>query len=148
MTPELLAAAPIVAVIQPTGNESVHWNNATNTPWTSDEATRPAMIYRDQEVSVIRVLKGSLKSTEWVRSVGGTVGDTEFVLEGGSHMEPNRAYLVYLGWEDTPTQDGSQRFLGVYGQAGGVFASESNGDWTNELSGVTVSEDDVNSTTP
>lgn len=123
ITPEYLSDAPIVAIVHTTGQQRVHWNNATNSEWQSEDMSRPPMIYRDQEVEVLRVLKGSLGPVEWIRSVGGTVGDRTFEMEGGSELTHQTTYLLFLRWEDTPTQEGSERFLGVYGQAGGVFSN-------------------------
>lgn len=143
MTEERLAAAPIVAVVRVTDEERVHWNNAANEEWKSEDMARPPMIYRDQQVELIRTARGTLQPVEWVRSVGGTVGETTFEFEGGSELEPGATHLLYLRWEDTPTQEGSERFLGVFGQEGGVFKQGAGQTWHNAATGVQVVESEL-----
>ena len=60
---ELWDAAEIVAVVVPSGPEAARWNNDTNTMWRAqDDSGIVPMVYRDETVRVIQLLKGHVSS--------------------------------------------------------------------------------------
>lgn len=133
---DLTRAAEIVAVVRPTGKSDVHWNNASNTAWTSD--TLRAMIYNDQEVDVIRVLRGKTPPTLTIRNIGGTVGDTTFELSGLEPLKSGQEYLVFLEGVATPTETGTEWALSFVAQQRGVFWKTGAGFANSDGLSVTV----------
>lgn len=118
---ELTAAAETIAIVVPTARDSVHWNNATNSRWESDDLAILAMIYNDQTVQVVHLAKGPAASELEIRNVGGSVGGVTFTLEGLAALRPGEEYLVYLEQVDTPTEGGPEPALSFVGQGQGVF---------------------------
>lgn len=142
-TVDLLATADAVAIIAGTDQRQEHWNSAENTEWESDSNARMALIYRDEEVQVIRVLKGDLAGRETIRGVGGRVGDVEVVMHGSHPFEVGKEYLVFLSYADTPTQEGSERALTVHFMGLGSFERVDGTVWRNPTSGFEILEVDV-----
>ncbi len=79
------------------------------------------MIYNDQEVDVIRVLRGRVPATLTIRNIGGTVGDTTFELIGLESLKTGQEYLVFLEGVATPTETGTEWALSFVAQERGVF---------------------------
>ncbi|MEW6224567.1 MAG: hypothetical protein AB1627_08040 [Chloroflexota bacterium] len=72
----LAERADVIALIQPLGDPRIHWNNAANEPWETDEIGTVSHLYRDQSIHVVQVLKGTLDAKEiMLRGLGGTLGD-------------------------------------------------------------------------
>lgn len=117
---DLSRAADVIATVRPTGRDRVHWNNQTNTRWTSPDKLLP-MIYNDQEVVVIDQLRGAAPHRLIVRNIGGVVGNTRFEIEDLDPLEPAHLYLVFLEFVDTPTQEGSERALSFVARHQGIF---------------------------
>lgn len=135
---DLQNAAEIIAVVKPTGKDSEHWNNAKNSAWVSEKPGR-AMIYNDQEVVVVDVIRGQAPSTLTIRNIGGTVGDTMYELEGLEPLEQGAQYLVFLKTFQTPTEEGTEAALSFVGQDQGVFM-RSGDAFANDL-GLSVTPD-------
>lgn len=124
---DLTRGATVVAIVEPTGRDRVHWNSADNTRWESD---RPGatMIYNDQEVRVVKVLQGTITSpTLTVRNIGGVVGDVEYRIEGLDPLMKGRSYLLFLREFETPTREGTERAWSFVAQEQGVFALSETG---------------------
>lgn len=119
---ELTTHADAIAVVRATGNDRVHWNNATNAKWVSDEPGG-AMIYNDQEALVVDLVRGELDQMLTIRNVGGTVGDTRYELEGLAPLVQGVDYLVFLKTFETPTQEGTETAISFFGQEQGVFVA-------------------------
>lgn len=119
---ELTKSAQAIAVVRATGSDRVHWNNADNVKWVSSSAGG-AMIYNDQEVVVVELLRGDLDRNTTIRNLGGTVGDTRYELEGLKPLIKGIDYLVFLTEFDTPTQEGTEKALSFVGQEQGVFVA-------------------------
>ena len=117
---QLTAAADIIAVVRPTGNDHVHWNSAQNRQWVPTDE-RQAMIYNDQELTVVRLLRGEAADSIIVRNIGGTVGDSSFEYEGLEALDPAHLYVVFLETVETPTEEGAETALSFVGQGQGVF---------------------------
>lgn len=117
---QLMEGATIIAVVEPTGNDFVHWNNASNTRWESDTPGR-ALIYNDQEVRVERVLKGKAPDILTIRNIGGVVGDTRYEIEDLEPLVPGKQYVVLLAEYSTPTQDGFEQAISFVAQGQGIF---------------------------
>lgn len=117
---QLMEGATIIAIVEPTGNDYVHWNNAANTRWESDMPGR-AMIYNDQEVRVVRVLKGTAPETLVIRNIGGVVGDTRYEVEDLESLSAGKQYVVLLAEYPTPTQEGVELAVSFVAQGQGIF---------------------------
>lgn len=118
---DLTASAEIIAIVVPTGSDDAHWNNADNSRWESDDSRIVAMIYNDQTVEVLRVLKGDAPSQLTIRNIGGTVDRVEFVLEGLRPLRAGSQYLVYLERVETPTREGAESAISFVAQGQGLF---------------------------
>lgn len=136
---QLEGAADVIAVVRPTGKDDVHWNNASNSRWTSDDGR--AMIYNDQQVVVVNLLRGEAPSTLLIRNIGGTVGDTSFELEGLEPLAAGQLYLVFLETVETPTKEGSETAISFVAQEQGVFAPAGE-TYSNDL-GLSVAPRDL-----
>jgi hypothetical protein len=79
------------------------------------------MIYNDQTVEVLRVLKGDTPSQLTIRNVGGTVGTVEFVLEGLRPLSAGSQYVVYLERVQAPTREGTESAISFVAQGQGLF---------------------------
>ena len=126
----LLNSAETIAIVEPTGQDIVHWNSDDNSPWTSELPGR-AMIYNDQEVKVIQLIRGNVPRMIKIRNIGGIVGNTEYELEGLEALEPGTQYLVFLRSFDTPTSDGFERAVSFVGQNQGIFLASDAGFVSN-----------------
>ena len=131
---ELFERADAVAIVRPSSDVTQHWNNATNTKWTSDTAARMALIVTDQVVDIDQVIKGELPGSITIRLPGGTVRETTF----DSALKPLSAdveYLLFLDWTDTPTEQGSERAWTIYMGPVGKFERNEGGAWVNHAEG-------------
>lgn len=139
--PDLSARAELSAVVRITGVGDPHWNNLTNTPWTSDDPfTRTPLIYRDADAEIVRVLEGSLSGERFsIRTVGGQVGDVEVIMDSEATLSAGKTYLLFLKRTKTPTEDGAEEAWTVVGGAQGVFASVTADEWKS-VTGLTVRE--------
>lgn len=121
---ELWDAAEIVAVVVPTGKQVERWNNSTNTMWEApkDSGILP-MVYRDEEVLVITVLKGLPASLLTLRNLGGIADGVEFVYDGLYDLKTGERYLVFLETVQAPTQDGVEQAISFVAQGQGLFSA-------------------------
>lgn len=117
---ELIEGATIIAVVEPTGNDRVHWNNASNTRWESDTAGL-AMIYNDQEVRVVRLLRGTAPKILVIRNIGGVIGDTSYEREDLEPLALGKQYVVLLAEYPTPTEEGVELAISFVEQGQGIF---------------------------
>lgn len=141
---ELIDAADVVAVVQPTGDAREGWNSADGREWSSDDPSRPAYIYRDETVTVERVLLGSFEERQFtLRQVGGQADGVRMLFENAPELQPEGTYLVFLREYDTPTETGAERFWTVLWQDRGVFERSGQAVWTNPRSGVVLRESDL-----
>lgn len=118
---DLTAAAEMIAIVVPTGSSDAHWNNADNSRWESKDPRRVPMIYNDQVVDVLRVLKGDMPSELIIRNIGGTVDNVEFVFEGLRPLKAGSQYLVYLERVEAPTDQGFEAAISFVAQGQGLF---------------------------
>ncbi len=137
---ELTEKADAIAVVRATGNDRVHWNNASNAKWVPDKPGG-AMIYNDQDVTVVELVRGDLDSSLTIRNIGGTVGDTRYELEGLEPLTKGVDYLVFLKTFETHTQEGSEKALSFVGQEQGVFVASGTSFVSNH--GLSVTSDQL-----
>jgi hypothetical protein len=138
---DLTASAEIIAIVTATGENKVHWNSEDNSKWESQDARVLAMIYNDQTVEAIRILKGEVPDRLTIRNIGGTVDGTEFRLDGLKEMREGSQYLVYLKTFDTPTREGVESALSFVAQGQGIFELTEHG-FVNEV-GLTIGLSDL-----
>lgn len=140
---DLVAAADVVAIVQPTGEKEVHWNNSDNTEWKSETSARGAYIYRDDELRVLRVVRGQLdEEAITVRGIGGTVEDVHMHFDEQPEWHRDTRYLVFLSREETPTREGTEQMWTIVWIGHGAFEATSALEWTNH-NGVQVAEGDL-----
>ena len=139
---ELRTAAEAIVVVQATGNDKVHWNNARNARWESELPGR-VLIYNDQEVRVISTFKGDIGPLLTVRNIGGTVGSTRYQLEGLEPIQRGVDYLAFLKMFETPTESGFEEAISFVGQGQGLF--KASGDLFVSSSGLIVDPKDLRS---
>ncbi len=132
--------ADIVAVVEPIGPGVEHWNNAANTPWIAPSGTGVlAMVVTDQQVVVIRAIRGTAESEVLsVRVAGGTVGDTDVHVEDEPAFAAGQDYLVFLERVQAPTQEGFDDVISPVAQGQGVFAAMPGGLLVNSAGETTV----------
>ncbi|PZR60594.1 MAG: hypothetical protein DLM71_10530 [Chloroflexi bacterium] len=119
-----------------------HWNDAANLPWALGEVGKKSHIYRDETIVVTKVLSGSIAASSIiVRALGGTVGDMSIEYEEDVRLQAGKSYIGFLRREDTPTQEGSERFWTFVWQGNGVFTQTGTG-WQN-YAGMTASAADL-----
>lgn len=133
---QLWGKAETVALVRPTGQNTIHWNNADNRQWESDLGR--AMIYNDQVVEVLKVNKGKTSSVLTIRNIGGVVGNVRYEVDGLTELQAGTEYLVFLATFDTPTREGFERAVSFVGQQQGIFAPAA-GSFLNPL-GLVVDE--------
>jgi len=139
---EMTEAADVVALVRPTGMDRVHWNSAANSSWTPTDE-RLAMIYNDQQVEVVDLLRGRVGQSITIRNIGGLVGDTLMEMEGLEPLDPPSTYLVFLETVDTPTREGWESALSFISQGQGIFVSDGRG-FVNDY-GLSVTLEDLRS---
>lgn len=139
----LAADAETIAILRPTGSTDVHWNSADGQPWTAESLAHGAWIYRDDEMEVVRTIRGVLPDTIVVRGVGGKVGNVEMVYEGQPEWRAGQSYLVLLRQEQTPTREGFELHWTVPFHDLGVFESVGPDAWVNQRTDKTLVEADL-----
>ncbi len=141
---ELVAKADAIALVRPTGEDSERWNSADGRAWTSDDREHPAYIYRDEDVTVVKVLRGTLaEGALVVRQVGGEADGVRMHFEDDPDWQPDSTYLAFLREYETPTQTGTERRWTILWQDRGVFSSDGRGGWTNTRSGEAIARDEL-----
>lgn len=139
-----LKQADIIALVRATGEETVLWNNATNTPWTGGEGGHVPMIYRDQTVEVVKVIKGTLPGpTAIIRGVGGTIGAVTMEAEISTPLAAGAPHLVFLNHIDAPLEVGTEAALASTWHDYSVFTAGGGGRWVNAHNGITVTEEEL-----
>lgn len=120
---DLWIESDYVLIIEPTGVQREHWNNAENRMWEApeDSGIMP-MIVRDEEVVVRRTLKGDPPASMTIRNIGGVAGGFRFEYEGLYDLETGQQYLVFLSTERWPTQEGWESAIGFVLNGQGLFA--------------------------
>ncbi len=125
---ELWEASDLVALVVPIGGQTEQWNNATNTRWEADpESGILPMVFRDESVAVVTLLKGAAPESLTIRNLGGVTDGVEFAYEGLYDLKNGSQYLVFLQAVDTPTETGSERAISFVGQGQGLFTTVDGG---------------------
>lgn len=142
---DLAAAAEAIAIVAPTGKSDVHWNSRDNAEWTgTGVSSRHPYIYRDDEVKVVRSLKGaSPQPTMTIRGIGGTIGDVTMQMDGQPEWQVGQRYVVFLRQEKTPTKEGSEVAWTVVWMANGVFADAGSGLWRQPGGPMSLTDQDL-----
>jgi hypothetical protein len=138
----LAQKADAIAIIEPTAQRIEHWNSERNQDWGDGTPDKPSVILNDTLVTVRKVLRGKLDDQVWLRGPGGTVGDVTWHFEDDVDLQAGERYLVFLRWVDTPTEQGSEKSLIIFGQQNGAFDA-AGGGWKRQSTGEMVSEDSV-----
>jgi hypothetical protein len=126
---ELARRADLVLLVRPTTDSREHWNNAANSKWGTPGET--SFIYRDDTLSVVRVLSGSYaEPTIAVRTVGGTSSRFRMVFDGQPQFRGSGSYIVFLDRQATPTKEGAQQAWVPVAMEQGVF-EPSGSEWRN-----------------
>lgn len=139
---DLWNEADYVLIVQPTGRQVEHWNNAANTQWEApkDSGVMP-MIVRDEDVTVARVLKGDSPTSLTIRNIGGVADGVAFEYDGLFDLATGARYLVFLATERWPTQEGFETATGFVANGQGLWAPVAGG-YRNDL-GLVVTDSDV-----
>lgn len=141
---ELWDAAEIVAVVVPTGSQRERWNNASNTIWESvSDSGKLPMIFRDEEVAVVIVLKGNPPGSLTIRNIGGLADGIQFEYTGLFDLKTTQQYLVFLETVQTPTEEGSEEAISFVAQGQGLWSSLAGG--FRNLDGRTLTLDELTS---
>lgn len=139
---ELWNEADYVLIVQPTGPQVERWNNAANKLWeASEDSGVMPMIVRDEEVSVVQVLKGTPPKPLTIRNIGGIADGIRFEYEGLFDLVTGSRYLVFLSSEQWPTQEGFEAATGFVANGQGLWVAAAGG-YRNDI-GLVVTETEV-----
>lgn len=138
---DLWNEADYVLIVEPTGRQAEHWNNAANTLWEApDDSGIMPMIVRDEEVTVAAVFKGNSPKSLTIRNIGGVAGGFAFEYDGLYDLATGGRYLVFLATERWPTQEGFETATGFVANGQGLWAPIAGGYKNDFGSLVTDSE--------
>lgn len=135
---ELMEQSDAIAIVVATGNAKDHWNNMANAQWSpSPGSGRSALIVRDNELLLVRTLRGSFESGDSVRTIGGTAAGVQMVFEGEPILRAGKQYILFLQAVDWPTQEGVERVFAPVAEGQGIFSATVGGSYTN-AAGITL----------
>ncbi len=140
---DLEEAADAIVILTATGKKNTHWNSANGRVWTSDDDRHPAYIYRDEQVNVIRVLRGSITpGSVGLRQYGGVADGVKMIFGEDRVLEPGRQYLAFLDIDQTPTELGVESRWTIVRMGDGLFDRlEGVGYWVNDHAKLAVSDE-------
>lgn len=138
---DLVAAADLVAVIEPQGAPMVHWNSRDGAEWTNADEKTPAYIYSDERMKIVNVVIGSLRESSLVlRTPGGSVGPVSMAFDSAPSWKTGGRYLAFLELAQTPSQTGIEPFWSTLWMDRGIFDRDGLGTWRNERAGLVVND--------
>jgi hypothetical protein len=139
---DLLADAEVVAVVRPTGAQADAWNSTDGRHWVAQPGDPGrSLIYSDEQVEVLRALRGSDEAMMTIRNIGGVSDGYRMVINGLDDLKAGTVYLVFLKQFETPTEAGFEAALSFVGQGHGVFRRV-DGEFINSF-GLVIDEEEV-----